>query len=95
MGVKTDFSVYLVGGLDAQGNCEVGAYEVDGEMLTNQVVLASYEVDIRQEWARTNDLIGTIKLSEALIATTTDRATVDSGEGTYVWDYSQDACPDT
>jgi hypothetical protein len=93
MGVKTDFSVYLVGGLDAQGNCEVGAYEVDGEMLTNQVVLASYEVDIRQEWARTNDLIGTIKLSEALIATTTDRATVDSGEGTYVWDYSQDACP--
>ncbi len=34
-------------------------------------------------WARTNDLIGTIKLSEALIATTTDRATVDSGEGTY------------
>jgi hypothetical protein len=95
MGVKTDFSVYLVGGLDAQGNCEVGAYEVDGEMLTGQVVLAAYEVDIRQEWARTNDLIGTIKLSEALIATTTDRATVDSGEGMYVWDYSQDACPDT
>jgi hypothetical protein len=20
---------------------------------------------------------------------------VDSGEGTYVWDFSQDACPDT
>jgi hypothetical protein len=95
MGVKTDFSVYLVGGLDAQGNCEVGAYEVDGEMLTGQVVLAAYEVDIRQEWARTNDLIGTIKLSEALVAMTMDRATVDSGEGTYVWDYSQDACPDT
>jgi hypothetical protein len=29
------------------------------------------------------------------MATTTDRATVDSGEGTYVWDFSQDACPDT
>ncbi len=64
-------------------------------MLTNQVVQASYEVDIKQEWARANDLTGTIKLSGALIATTTDRATVDSGEGTYVWDYSQDACPDT
>jgi hypothetical protein len=37
MGVKTDFSVYLVGGLDAQGNCEVGADEVDGEMLTGQI----------------------------------------------------------
>ena len=41
MGVKTDFSVYLVGGLDAQGNCEVDAYEVNGVMLTNQVVQAS------------------------------------------------------
>ncbi len=77
MGVKMDFSLYLVGGLDAQGNCEVGAYEVDGKMLTGQVVLAAYEVDIKQEWARTNDLIGTIKLSKSLIATTTDRATVD------------------
>jgi hypothetical protein len=94
-GVKTDFSVYLVGGLDAQGNCEVGAYEVNGEMVTGQVVKASYEVDIKQEWARANDLTGAIKLSESLIATTTDRATVDSGEGTYVWDFSQDACPDT
>ena len=52
-------------------------------------------MDIKQEWARANDLTGTIKLSGALIATTTDRATVDSGEGTYVWDYSQDACSDT
>ncbi len=94
MGVKTDFSVYLVGGLDAQGNCEVGAYEVNGVMLTSQVVQASYEVDIKQEWARANDLTGTIKLTESLVATTTDRATVDSGEGTYVWDFSQDACPD-
>ncbi len=71
-----------MGGLDAQWNCEVGAYKVDSEMLTGQVVLAAYEVDIRQEWARTNDLIGTIKLSESLIAMTTDRAKVDSGEGT-------------
>ncbi len=36
-----------------------------------------------------------IKLSEYLMGTTTDRTLVDSGEGTYVWDYSQDACPDT
>ena len=28
------------------------------------------------------------------MGTTTDRTLVDSGEGTYVWDYSQDACPD-
>ncbi len=94
MDVKTDFSVYRVGGLDAQGNCEVGAYEVNGVMLTSQVVQASYEVDIKQEWARANDLTSTIKLTESLMATTTDRATVDSGEGTYVWDFSQDVCWD-
>ncbi len=70
MGVKTDFSVYLVGGLNGQGNCEVGAYEVNGVMLTNQVVQALYEVDIKQEWARANDLTGTIKLTESLMATT-------------------------
>jgi hypothetical protein len=39
--------------------------------------------------------MGTIKLSEYLMGTTTDRTLVDSGEGTYVWDHSQDACPDT
>ncbi len=29
------------------------------------------------------------------MGTTTDRTLVDSGEGTYIWDHSQDACPDT
>jgi hypothetical protein len=48
---------------------------------------ALYEVDIKQEWAQANDLTGTIKLKKSLVATTTDRATVDSGEGTYVWDF--------
>jgi hypothetical protein len=56
---------------------------------------AIYEIYVRQEWARANDLTGTIKLSEYLMGTTTDQTLVDSGEGTYVWDYSQDACPDT
>ena len=44
-------------------------------------------MDIKQEWAQANDLTGTIKLKKSLVATTTDRATVDSGEGTYVWDF--------
>jgi hypothetical protein len=38
MDVKTNFNVYLVGGLDAYGNCEVSAYEVNGMMLTSQLV---------------------------------------------------------
>jgi hypothetical protein len=48
-----------------------------------------------RRWARANTLTGSIKLSEYLIGTTTDWTLVDSGEGTYMWDYSQDACPNT
>jgi hypothetical protein len=87
--------VNLVGGLDNNNNCEVGLYEVNGVPLRSQVASAMYKIYVRQEWARANDLTGTIKLSEYLMGTTTDRTLVDSGEGTHVWDYSQDACPDT
>ncbi len=94
MNVRRAIIVDLVGGLDNNGNCEVGLYEVNGVTLRNQMATAMYEIYVRQEWARANDLTGTIKLSEYLLGTTMDRTLVDSGEGTYVWDHSQDACPD-
>ncbi len=84
-----------VEGLDNDGNCEVGLYEVNRVPLRNQMARAMCEIYIRQEWARANDFTGTIKLLEYMMGTTTDRTIVDSGEGTYIWDYSQDACPDT
>ncbi len=95
MNVRRLVIVNLVGGLDNNGNCEVGLLEVNGVPLRSQMASAMYEIYIRQEWARANNLTGTIKLLEYLMGTTTDRTLVDSGEGTYVWDYSQDACPDT
>jgi hypothetical protein len=95
MNVRRAIIVDLVGGLDNNGNCEVGLYEVNGVPLRNQMATEMYEIYVRQEWARANDLTGTIKLSEYLMGTTTDLTLVDSGEGTYVWDHSQDACPDT
>jgi hypothetical protein len=87
--------VNLVGGLDSNNNREVGLFKVNGVSLRSQVATAMYKIYVRQEWARANNLIGTIKLSEYLISTTMDRTLVDSGEGTYVWDYLQDACPNT
>jgi hypothetical protein len=71
--------VDLVGGLDNDGNCEVGLYEVNGVPLRNQMATAMYEIYVRQEWARANDLTGPIKLSEYLMGTITDRTLVDSG----------------
>jgi hypothetical protein len=94
MNVRRAVIVNLVGGLDNDGNCGVSLYEVNGVPLRNQMAMAMYEMYVRQERARANDLTGTIKLSEYLMGTTTDRTLVDSGESTYVWDYSQDACPD-
>jgi hypothetical protein len=54
--------VNLEGGLDNNGNCKVGLFEVNRVRLKSQVASAMYEI---------------------------------SGQGTYVWDYSQNACPDT
>jgi hypothetical protein len=84
MNVRQGVMVDLVGSLDNYGNCEVGLFEFNGVTLKNQMATAMYEIYVRQEWARANDLTGTIKLSEYLMGTTTDRALVDSGEGTYV-----------
>jgi hypothetical protein len=83
-----------VGDLDNNGNCKVGLYEVNGVPLKSQMATAMCEIYIRQEWASTNDLTGTIKLSEYVMGTPTDRTLVDSGEGAYAWDYSRDAYPD-
>jgi hypothetical protein len=91
MNIRRSVIVDLVGGLDNNGNCEVGLYEVNGVPLKSQMATAMYEIYVCQEWARANN---TIKLSEYLMGTTMDQTLVDSGEGTYVWDYSQDACPD-
>ncbi len=84
MNVRKGVSVELVGGLDEYGNCRVGVFHLDGMRLESQMVTATYEIYVRQEWARANDLTGSIKLSEYLMGTTADRALVDSGEGTYI-----------
>jgi hypothetical protein len=42
-----------------------------------------------------NDTVKTIKLSSGIMTDVTDKAVVDATEGTYVWDYSQEDCPDT
>ncbi len=95
MNVRRSVIVNLVGGLGNNSNCEVGLFQVNRVPLKSQMATAMHEIYVHQEWARANDLMGTIKLSEYLMGTTTDWTLVDSGEGTYVWDYSQDACPDT
>jgi hypothetical protein len=73
MNVRRLVIVNLVGGLDNNNNCEVGLFKVNVVSLRNQMATAIYEIYVRQEWARANDLTGTIRLSEYLMGTTTDR----------------------
>jgi hypothetical protein len=54
MNVRRPVVVDLVGGLDNDGNCEVGLYEVNGVPLRNQMAMVMYEIYV---------LTGTIKLS--------------------------------
>jgi hypothetical protein len=44
MNVRRAIIVDLMGGLDNDGNCEVGLYEVNGVPLRNQVATAIYEI---------------------------------------------------
>ncbi len=74
MNVRQGVTVELVGGLDDYGNCRVGVFHLNGVTLESQMATAMYEIYVRQEWARANDLTGSIKLSEYLMGTTTDRA---------------------
>ncbi len=56
MKVRRAIIVDLVGGLYNNGNSEVGLHEVNGVPLRNQMATAMYEIYVRQEWARANDL---------------------------------------
>jgi hypothetical protein len=89
------FHTYLRGRVDINNNYEVGTFEYGSKKYTKQVVLASYEVLLRQEWARANDISEMITMASGIIAPTTDRSIMDSAEGTYVWNHSEESCPDT
>jgi hypothetical protein len=59
--------INLVWGLDGKSKCEVGLFKVNGVPLRSQVATAMFEICVCQEWARANNLTGTIKLSEYLM----------------------------
>jgi len=53
------------------------------------------EVSVRMEWARVNEVSGMITTTSGLIAPVTDRSMMDTQDGTYVWEYSHEDCPDS
>jgi hypothetical protein len=73
----------------------VGTHIHEEIILDCQATQTVVEVSIRMEWARANKVFGMITTTSGLIAPVTDRSLMDTRDGTYVWEYSQEDCPDS
>jgi hypothetical protein len=65
----------------------------DGRVLNGQVAQGLYEITLREEFARLNELTGSLTLTLGVQAAAGDKSIVDSLEGTVVWEYDAMACP--
>jgi hypothetical protein len=53
--------MYLTGGLDDESRCEVGIVTLpDSKVLNGQVAQGLYEITLREEYARLNELTGSL-----------------------------------
>jgi len=95
LGVATSFTTHLQGLLDTDNWCTGGTYQTVSEELTWQTTTAVYEVTVIKQWARANEVSGMLTMSLRIMVPLPDKSAPDSMEGTFVWDYSQESCPDT
>ncbi len=96
IGATASHSMYLASGLDDQSRCEVDIVTFpDGKTLDGQAAQGLYENMLREEFARLNELTGSLTLTSGVQAAARDKSIVDSLEGTVVWEYDPMACPQT
>jgi hypothetical protein len=96
IGATVSHTMFLTGGLDDESRCEVGIVTLpDGRVLNGQVAQGLYEFTLREEFARLNELTGSLTLTSSVQAAAGDKSLVDSLEGTVVWEYDTMACPQT
>jgi hypothetical protein len=96
IGATASHSMFLADGLDDKSRCEVGiATFPDGQTLSGQAAQGLYEITLREEFARLNELTGILTLTSGVQATAGDKSIVDSLEGMVVWEYDSMACPQT
>jgi hypothetical protein len=88
--------MFLSGRLDDKCNCEVGVISFPNrQTLGGQAAQGLYEITLREENARLNELTRSLTLTSRVQAMTGDKSIVDSLEGTVVWKYDSMACPQT
>jgi hypothetical protein len=95
MGAVHSYSDYLEGTLDLGHNCQVGTHMHGGVVIDRQVTQSILEVSVRMEWAWVNEISGMITTTSELIAPVMDRSMMYTQDGTYVWEFSQEDCPNS
>ncbi len=59
----------------------------DGKVLGGMASQGLYEITLREEFARMNELTGSLTLTSGIQARAADKSIADSLEGTLVWEY--------
>jgi hypothetical protein len=67
----------------------------DGKVLSGLASQGLYEITLREEFARMNELTSSLTLTLGVQASAADRSISDSLEGTVVWEYDPMECPQT
>jgi hypothetical protein len=92
-GVTVSHTMFLAGNLDEDSSCEVGAITLQsGKRLTGMASQGLYEITLREEFARMNELTGSLTLTTGVQARAADKSISDSLEGTVVWEYDPMEC---
>jgi hypothetical protein len=95
MDTVKSYTNFTEGSLDSGYNCQVGTHTHGEVIFDRQVTQRVMEVSTRMEWACVNKASGMITTTSCLIAPVTDRSMMDTQDGTYVWEYFQEDCPDS
>jgi hypothetical protein len=96
IGATVSHVIFLIGAMDDNSNCEVGIISFPNrKTLGGQTAQGLYEITLREEFARLNELTGSITLTAGVQAHVPDKSLLDSLEGTVVWEHYSMACPQT
>ncbi len=96
VGATVSHTMFLAGDLDDEDNCKVGAVTTrDGKTLKGMTSQGLYEITLREEFARMNELTGSLTLTSGVQARAADKSISNSLEGTVVWEYDPMECPQT
>ncbi len=82
--------------MDDDSNCETWIISFPNrKTLGGHTTQGLYEVTLREEFARLNELTGSLMLASGVQALAGAKSKVNSLEGTVVWEYDSMACPQT